>query len=259
MRRSTIVGLILGLLAATAVAEKPQTAPVAKGAVLEGLTKATLTRSNSNREGPRFYKDEVTDPEALRRLAESFPGAGQDMTSPVGGKWDTFARIELQRKVGATVVVRIDPQVDVWSEGHGDWLLATEFREFFNGLLKDHDGVEWPGEPYARGETLTKVKRAKITRYFDGSNRRLSQPLVTVVTDSESLKRLVDSFPGLGAGNQSPLASGWLAGARIDLERDGKPTVTVKISPGRGVWSEGKGDWRLRPGFAERFVKLVRE
>jgi hypothetical protein len=259
MRRSTTGGLILSLLAVAAVAEEPQTAPVAKGAVLKGLTKATLTRSNLNPQGPRLYTDEVTDPEVLRRLAESFPGAGRDTTSLVARKWDTFARVALHRATGEPVVVRVDSHLDVWSEGHGDWRLPAEFRESFIGLLKDHDGVEWPGEPYARGETLSKVKSAKITRYYDGSNRHLPQPLVTVVTDPESLKHLVDSFPGVGAGNRSPMAGGWEARARIDLERDGKPPVTVKVSPGLGVWTEGQGDWRLRPGFAERFARLVRE
>jgi hypothetical protein len=258
MRRS-ITGGLLVLLSAAAAAEEPQTAPIAKGAVLKGLTKATLTRSNVNPKGSRQYTDEVTDAEMLKRLAASFPGAGQQQTSPVRRKWDTLARVELHRATGAPVVLRVDEHLDVWSEGRGDWLLAADFREFFSGLLKDHDGVEWPGEPFARGESLPNVKSAKITRYYDGSNRHLPKPLVTVVSDPPSLKKLADSFPGVGAGNKSPMAAGWKARARIDLERDGKPPVTVKISPGLGVWSEGQGDWALRPGFAELFAKLVRE
>jgi hypothetical protein len=259
MKRSTIGGLSLSLLAAAAVAGEPQTAAIAKGAVLKELTKATLVRSNLNPEGPRHYTEEVTNPETLRRLAESLPGAGQNATSPVEQKWDTFAKIELHRATGEPVIVRVDSHLDVWSNGHGDWQLPVEFRDFFIGLLKDHDGVEWPGEPFARGEILPKVKKATITRFYDESNHHLPQPLVTFVTDTKSLKQLLGSFPGVGAGNQSPMAGGWVARVRIDLEREGKPSVTVKISPGLGVWSEGQGDWGLRPGFAELFAKLVGE
>jgi hypothetical protein len=80
---------------------------------------------------------------------------------------------------------------------------------------------------------------------------------VTDVTDARSLKRLLEAFPGAGKGNRSPMAGGWLVGTRIDLEREGKPSVTVKVSPGLGVWSEGQGDWRLRPGFAELLAELI--
>ena len=78
------------------------------------------------------------------------------------------------------------------------------------------------------------------------------------VTDPAEVARLASFFPGVGRGNTSGIAGGWIAGYSIKLDRaDSGGTVNVTVNPDATTWSEGKGDWDAKPGLKEYLDKLV--
>jgi hypothetical protein len=222
-----------------------QPAPAPEGKTVGDLTKAVITRRNARGEKPKEYHDTVREPQTLKRLASFFPGLGQGKTSPVAGPKPDLARIEFFQAGGKAFTVRVDGQLDVWSEGRGNWALAPEFRDVFVGLLGDHPGVEYPGEPFARGEPL-KPTKASIIRYT-----RSGEKSVTEVNAPPALSRLAAYFPGAGQGRQSPVAAGWESALKIEFARPGRDPVTISCNDRLSSWSDGNGTWHLRPGLAD--------
>jgi RNA polymerase sigma factor (sigma-70 family) len=76
------------------------------------------------------------------------------------------------------------------------------------------------------------------------------------LTDRAEIAKLVTFFPGVGTGREAPIAGGYVPVARVKLERKGGPTITVQIAPAYEFWSEGKGDWKAKPGLKAHLDQL---
>jgi RNA polymerase sigma factor (sigma-70 family) len=90
--------------------------------------------------------------------------------------------------------------------------------------------------------------------------------------------RLASFFPGLGEGKQAPTAAGWKAGLTVRFQTAPSSTVRiqtappsvagitrerrvleVRVNPALTTWTEGQGDWAVKPGLAEFLDELFRE
>ncbi len=104
------------------------------------------------KDGPRFDKIEVerlsprggrdkaivvTDRETLAQIAGFFPGVGQGKKSDIAGGWRPGYRLKFVPAEGAPILVSVDPDGKVWSEGHGngDWQAKTGLKKYLDDLL----------------------------------------------------------------------------------------------------------------------------
>jgi hypothetical protein len=75
------------------------------------------------------------------------------------------------------------------------------------------------------------------------------------------MKKLTAFFPGLGEGKKSPTAAGWKAALLIDFHSDTDEknhVLRVTVNRDYDTWSEGNGDWGVKPGL-EKFVSALIE
>ena len=87
----------------------------------------------------------ISDPVDLERLLSFLPGVGEGKSSHWAGGWKTELIIVLTRKNGETVVVKSD--LDVWSEGRGDWRFKPEFKTFVEDIFRKAQDQEQSGIP----------------------------------------------------------------------------------------------------------------
>ena len=80
----------------------------------------------------------ITDLDEVKRLASYFSDAGHGKESGIGGGWMRFADIAFETVDGKKVKVVLDPDLEVWAEGHGEWPIADaeKFRPYFLNLLR---------------------------------------------------------------------------------------------------------------------------
>lgn len=80
----------------------------------------------------------ITDLDEVKRLSSYFPDAGLGKKSRVASGWIRFADIEFEMVDGKKVKVVLDPELELWAEGHGEWPIADaeKFRPYFLNLLR---------------------------------------------------------------------------------------------------------------------------
>lgn len=71
-----------------------------------------------------------------------------------------------------------------------------------------------------------------------------------IVTDQAVLDGLADFFPQAGSMREGSVPpSGWVSVVGVRMSFSDNTTSTVDVSHNWDVWSEGPGDWPLRPGL----------
>jgi hypothetical protein len=85
---------------------------------------------------------EISDPAKVNHLVAFFTELGQGRVSKIAGGWMTEVRITFFTEDGKELMVQIDPDLEYWTEGHGDWELAPEFKGYLTEVLtKGEEGA----------------------------------------------------------------------------------------------------------------------
>lgn len=79
----------------------------------------------------------------------------------------------------------------------------------------------------------------------------------TTITDGDTVAQLASYFPGLAQGKESSIAGGWKAGYIVTFKPVQGNPVKVHVHPEGKTWSEGKGDWKAKPGLKEYLDKSL--
>jgi hypothetical protein len=78
-----------------------------------------------------------------------------------------------------------------------------------------------------------------------------------LVTQPETLQRVLAFFPRVGSGHRSSIAGFWISAVEVECFREDGTSVTASIDPDFRYWTEGKGDWPLREGFEALLTELL--
>jgi len=79
----------------------------------------------------------VADPNQVERLLCFFPQLGR--RSNTAGNWGPGAYIDLSKPAGGTVTVCVSSNdLEVWTEGNGDWPVEGDLKAFLQRLVKEH-------------------------------------------------------------------------------------------------------------------------
>ena|SRR5256885_6615107 len=93
----------------------------------------------------------------------------------------------------------------------------------------------------------------QIDRDGSVSNDRLE----IAINDKALVAQLAACFPALGTRRDSPIAGGWFPGVLVFFYRVNGTVVRILIDPAWRSWTEGSGDWKVRPGTRELIESLV--
>ncbi len=105
---------------------------------------------------------------------------------------------------------------------------------------------------------LDQYLTATVVQYLDLETQQpLDAPVRTLITDTKEVARLSAFFPDMGQGKESSESGVWQPAATIEFELSREFSVLVKVSPNLDNWTEGTGDWTLKPDFAAYFKKLL--
>ena len=79
---------------------------------------------------------------------------------------------------------------------------------------------------------------------FARAELKSGQGRQVIITDTNTIERVLSFFPGVGQGKASPDAGGWESEVEVVLTRlDGRSVV---IRSDFESWSEGPGDWPVK-------------
>lgn len=87
----------------------------------------------------------------------------------------------------------------------------------------------------------------------------LKAKATTVRTDRKTADKLVSFFPGMGQGKNSDIAAGWKAAYRLTFVPDKGDPIKITVDSKGELWSEGRGDWRVKPGLKDFLDGLFQE
>lgn len=117
--------------------------PFVEARITQYFTLALRAEDQAHLDSPK--KTVVKSSKEVQRLAAFFPSMGEGKKTPDGrsGGWITFARIEfVLRTHGAVNSVSVDPDLEEWAEGEGDWPLSDEFGPFLFRLLEKEEAQQ---------------------------------------------------------------------------------------------------------------------
>jgi hypothetical protein len=79
------------------------------------------------------------------------------------------------------------------------------------------------------------------------------------ITDRETTAKLAAYFPEMGRGKHSDIAAGWKAAYRLTfIPANGDP-MKISVDSEGEAWSEGRGDWKAKPGLKEYLDGLFKK
>jgi hypothetical protein len=87
-----------------------------------------------------------------------------------------------------------------------------------------------------------------------GSLRTRGPVQVFEIADAKLLAELASYFPTLG--KDSDISGGWMAGYIILLTRPDKSQIKILLSPQADTWSDGAGDWPVKPGLHNLLIAI---
>jgi len=167
----------------------------------------------------------VTDPKQLEALLAFFPEMDRGKESWRAAGWEAGVEIKFVKRDGKTIRVAAPPELEVWSEGHGDWPVNGDLKAFLLDLQKEQPATQ-PAPSASPGQaTATAPDRAS------------TQPAEMVIT------------PGVGVG---PVTLGMSReevikhlGKPVKIEGEGgyglnyisSLGLSVLVSPRKGVVS----------------------
>jgi hypothetical protein len=98
----------------------------------------------------------------------------------------------------------------------------------------------------------TRFVSATITRRFDAQGRMTNDK--RTVTEPQELAQLESYFREAGRGERGPLTGGWVPSVVVAF----KPKVgrEVKVHSNYLVWSEGTGDWPVKPALKDYIERM---
>lgn len=123
---------------------------------------------------------------------------------------------------------------------------TEELRQSLTILRRGEPKADELPEPFKNLE----FARAVVTLHYDEKGQYLEGKTITL-TDADKVRELSSYFPGLGQGRKSPMAAGWEGSLTIAFEHREGETVEVWTDPEMELWSEGHGDWKVKPGLRD--------
>jgi hypothetical protein len=81
----------------------------------------------------------------------------------------------------------------------------------------------------------------------------------TTITDRERIAKLAAFFPERGRGKQSDVFGGWKAAYRLTFRPAKGDPIKIKVDSRGEAWSEGRGDWKAKPGLKEHLDDLFKK
>jgi len=78
----------------------------------------------------------VSDPNRIEQLLAFFPDLGRRSDEAAG--WQSRATIDLTKPDGGKVGIALPDDLEVWSEGNGDWPVEGDLKAFLLNLQKEH-------------------------------------------------------------------------------------------------------------------------
>ena len=78
----------------------------------------------------------VSDPNRIEQLLAFFPDLGRRSDRAAG--WESRATIDLTKPDGGKVRIALPDDLEVWSEGNGDWPVEGDLKAFLQRLVKEH-------------------------------------------------------------------------------------------------------------------------
>lgn len=87
----------------------------------------------------------------------------------------------------------------------------------------------------------------------------LKAKATTERTDRETAGKLASFFPGMGQGKNSDIAAGWKAAYRLTFVPAKGDPIKITVDSKGELWSEGRGDWRAKPGLKDFLDGLFQE
>lgn len=99
--------------------------------------------------------------------------------------------------------------------------------------------------PAALSAKSTQYVSATIMRKFNSKGVATNDQLV--LTSPREVARLEKYFPEMGSGRRGPTVAGWLP--KVIIQFKPKMGRTIRVMTNYQVWTEGTGDWDMRPSF----------
>jgi len=81
----------------------------------------------------------------------------------------------------------------------------------------------------------------------------------TIIADRETAARLAAFFPEMGRGEQSDIFGGWKAAYLLTFHPAEGDSIKIKVDSRGEAWSEGRGDWKAKPGLKEHLDDLMKK
>jgi hypothetical protein len=106
------------------------------------------------------------------------------------------------------------------------------------------------------GEHASNFVKAKIGIYMD-RDWNLVHCQEFVLVEPELINELADLMPRLGRRVQSRTAGGWYPRVRITFTCADCTELKVVVHPGLRFWTEGHGDWPMRPGLEDFLARVA--
>jgi hypothetical protein len=78
----------------------------------------------------------------------------------------------------------------------------------------------------------------------------------TTITDREATAKLAAFFPQMGRGEQTDIFGGWKAAYQLTFHPAKGDPIKIKVDSRGEAWSEGRGDWKAKPGLKEHLDDL---
>jgi len=103
--------------------------------------------------------------------------------------------------------------------------------------------------------TIT-YKEARLLFNNGPDNQRLRGKTI-IVTDPQTVLKLLSFFPRMGQGRSSNIVAG--CASRVSIVFVDEAGKEVKVASNYDVWSEGDGDWPMDPGFSSYISDLLKD
>ncbi|HEX8523086.1 MAG TPA: hypothetical protein VF669_12585 [Tepidisphaeraceae bacterium] len=104
----------------------------------------------------------------------------------------------------------------------------------------------------AGARPVSRFISATISRKFNSNGVATNDR--RTVADTEELVALESFFPQAGTSERGPLSGGWQPAVTIQFKR--ATGRSVRVITNYEVWSEGLGDWPVRPALKDHLDRL---
>jgi RNA polymerase sigma factor (sigma-70 family) len=99
--------------------------------------------------------------------------------------------------------------------------------------------------------------KAEVTVLTNQQGERRATPLQLTLADPKQIAGLAAFFPEMGQGKTGETPGGWKVGIQIKFHTARGDPLKVSVHWEGEVWSEGHGDWDVKPGLWDHLNAMV--